>query len=83
MLSIQMKKTVTTNNHLMSMPPYCREKYTELCLRKSKREGDMCSSHLDIERIYSQLSRCSTARGLITWLCLVGPIKVKGCKFYM
>ena len=33
--------------------------------------------------IYSQLSRCSTARGSSTGLSLVGPTIVKACKSFL
>ena len=33
--------------------------------------------------IYSQLFRCSTAKGSNTGLCLKGPTKVKACKFIL
>ena len=33
--------------------------------------------------LYSQLSRCSTARGSSTGLSQVGPTKVKACKSFL
>ena len=32
---------------------------------------------------YSGLSRCSTARGDISGICLGGPTKVKACKYFL
>ena len=43
----------------------------------------MCGAMWYLQYIYSQLSRCSTARGSISGLFLLGPTKVKAHKSFI